>query len=92
MQKELVRITDLAQLYCVSTVTMGKWLKELGLRDETGYPMGWGLVISSRRPLKKTGETQRYFWLWEKAEVVALLAKNGRHIPARAASNEGGVG
>lgn len=69
---EYLSLRDLGKLYGVSSHEVGKWLKNLGLRNETGYPTTEAIKdgLVKKAPSKQPGT---YFWVWNTSKTTEIL-------------------
>jgi len=69
---EYLSLTELGRLYGVSSHTLGRWLKGLGLRTEAGRPshdaFAHGYV--NQRPSRHPGT---YYWVWHAEKTTTIL-------------------
>jgi len=76
MSDDFVSLTELGELYGVTSHKVGRWLKDLGLRDQSGRPSreafsdGFVAQRESTRP-------GTYFYVWNLAKTTVLLDKMG---------------
>jgi hypothetical protein len=72
---KFLRMTDLGKLYDVSSHKIGKWLAQIGLR-ENGNPSSvaytGGFVKSAAN-----GRNDGYFWVWHATKTVGALEQAG---------------
>ena len=69
-------LTQLGQLFGVSSHNVGKWLKSLGLRDEEGLPTK---KAHDGRYCKQTlAGDKGTLWVWESEKTVAALKEAGQ--------------
>jgi hypothetical protein len=70
--------TQLGELFGVTSHTVGKWLKNLGLRDEAGSPTK---KAHDGRFCKQTiAGDKGSLWVWESVNTVAALKDAGHPI------------
>jgi hypothetical protein len=72
---EFKRMTDLGKLFGVSSQKIGKWLTEIGLREDgspSGVAFAGGYVKSAAN-----GRNDGYFWVWHATKTLAALQEAG---------------
>lgn len=71
-ENEYVTMTDLGNIYGVSSHKVGKWLRELGLRNADGSPSAeaFSEKLVVQRPSTQPGT---YFYVWNRVLTTALL-------------------
>ena len=65
-------LTELGRIYGVSSHVVGKWLKRLGLRTESGQPSAEAFRDGcvSQRPSTQPGTC---FYVWQRTRTTLLL-------------------
>jgi hypothetical protein len=63
-------LTQIGLIYGVSRVVVGRWLKNLGLRDKQGNPAGDGKNMTKLVESPKNGSR---FWAWHKEKTLSIL-------------------
>ncbi|HEX4144538.1 MAG TPA: hypothetical protein VHY91_13610 [Pirellulales bacterium] len=69
---EFISLTDLGKLYGTSSHQVGRWLKNLGLRTESGQPSAQAFKENyvSQRP---SAQPNTYFYVWHRGKTTELL-------------------
>jgi hypothetical protein len=69
---EFLSLTELGQLYGVTSHVIGKWLKGLGLRTADGRPSrdAFAEGYVSQRPSRQPGT---YYWVWHGDKTTGRL-------------------
>jgi hypothetical protein len=69
---EYLSLTELCQLYGVSSHVVVRWLKGLRLRTQDGRPSPEAFTQGyvAQRPSRQPGT---YFWVWHAERTLALL-------------------
>lgn len=69
---DFISLTEIGKLYGVSSHVVGKWLKGLGLRTESGAPsvQAFREKYVAQRPSTQPGT---FFYVWHGARTTALL-------------------
>ena len=72
MSNEYLSQTQLGRIYGVSSHQIGKWLKGLGLRNDSGQPTKLALSdgYAVQRPSTQPGT---YFYVWNAERTTALF-------------------
>lgn len=73
--KEYLSLTQLGELFGVSRVVMGRWLHEIGLRENnepTAQAIKEGFCVEGERPADWVP-----FWIWHADKTIALLEQHG---------------
>ena len=80
MSDEFLSMTELGKLYGVSSHKIGKWLVELGLRDNNKKP---SKAAFENGYVQQRDSTQpgTYFWVWHKQKTMWVLEKAGHKMP-----------
>lgn len=79
-ETSMVSLTTIASYFDVSGVVVGKWLKELGLRDEKGVPLKKILRENKAEKISyKDGGQSRTFYKWDLVWTLKKLQEAG-HI------------
>ena len=79
---EFLSLTELGKLYGVSSHVVGRWLKGLGLRTESGQPIAQAFneKYVSQRP---SSQPNTYFYVWHEAKNNRTARRHvlsaGRH-------------
>lgn len=69
---EFLSLTEFGQIYGVSSHVVGKWLKGLGLRTESGQPSADAF---REKYVAQRSSTQpgTFFYVWHRARTTSLL-------------------
>jgi len=69
---EYLSLTELGRIYGVSSHQVGKWLKGLGLRTDSGSPSAEAFreKYVAQRPSR---QPQTFFYVWDRERTTALL-------------------
>lgn len=69
---DFLSLTELGEIYGVSSHVVGKWLKQLGLRTESGKPSD---QANNERYIAQRPSTQpgTFFYVWHESKTTALL-------------------
>lgn len=67
--------TDLGKQFGLSTVVMGRTLKELGLRDDNGNPSE--LALAENYCIATPLKGGKSFFMWSKQKVAELMQSHG---------------
>ena len=69
---EYLSLTEIGRVYGVSSHAVGKWLKKLGLRAESGQPSADAFrdKYVAQRPSTQPGT---FFYVWDAKTTTALL-------------------
>jgi len=73
---DYVTLTELGQLYGVTSHRIGKWLRHAGVRDKRGNPIEEGLMMT-KEALAPNGFTP--FFMWHRESTIRLLDSLGYH-------------
>lgn len=74
MNEKFLSISQIGIIYGVSRVVVGRWLKNLGLRDQRGYPIGDGKAMTKMIESPKNGSR---FYVWNKTKILEILDNMG---------------
>ena len=69
---DFLSLTEIGKLYGVSSHVVGRWLKNLGLRTESGSPsiQAFNEKYVSQRPSRQPGT---YYHVWDAKKTTDLL-------------------
>lgn len=69
---DFLSLTELGRIYGVSSHAVGKWLKGLGLRTESGQPtvQAFNEKYVAQRPSRQPGT---YYHVWDAQKTTALF-------------------
>ena len=69
---DFLSLTEIGKIYGVSSHVVGKWLKGLGLRAESGQPTD---QARNERYIAQRPSTQpgTFFYVWSRSKTTALL-------------------
>ena len=69
---EYLSLTEIGKVYGVSSHAVGRWLKNLGLRTESGQPSAQAFNENyvSQRP---STQPQTYFYVWDAEKTLGIL-------------------
>lgn len=66
--------TEIGRVYGVSSHVVGKWLKDLGLRNSEGFPTDDAKAMVSKRQSTNLGT---WISVWDREQVLEVLDKMG---------------
>jgi transposase len=78
MKKEYLSQTEIGKIYGVSSHVVGKWLKSLELRDQTGQPTNRAKSIHKLCTQRQSTNEGTWIYVWDKTQILSLLDQMGQ--------------